>query len=112
MMIKGKMYDYMKFITQVALPALGTLYFALAGIWGLPAAEEIVGSIVAVDTFLGVLLQISANNYKNSDARFDGTIGVFENDGKKVFTLNLDSDPEKLDEKDEVVFKVGESLSK
>ena len=41
----------------------GTLYFALAGIWGLPCAEEIVGTITAVDTFLGVILGISTHNY-------------------------------------------------
>lgn len=46
------------------LPALGTLYFALAGIWGLPYGEQIVGTITAVDTFLGVVLGISTAQYK------------------------------------------------
>lgn len=110
-MIKGKTYDYAKFVTQVALPALGTLYFALAGIWGLPSAEEVVGTILALDTFLGVVLQISSQNYKNSDERFDGTIGVVEVGDKKTFTLNLNSDPNELDKKDEVIFKVGDSFT-
>jgi len=56
-------YDRLKFLAQVVLPAAGTLYAALAGIWGLPYAEQIVGTIVAVDTFLGVVLKISTYQY-------------------------------------------------
>ena len=62
-----KTYDILKFIAQIFLPALGTLYFALAGIWGLPYAEQIVGTITAIDTFLGLLLGIQAKSYNNSD---------------------------------------------
>ena len=63
MKISNKNYDILKWITQYLLPAIGTLYFALAGIWGLPYGEEIVGTITAVDTFLGVLLGIASANY-------------------------------------------------
>ena len=45
------------------LPALGTLDFALAGIWGLPYGEQLVGTITAIDTFLGVILGISKSKY-------------------------------------------------
>ena len=62
--MSNKTYDTLKWIAQVLLPALGTLYFALAGIWGFPYGEAIVGTITAVDTFLGVLLGISSYNYK------------------------------------------------
>jgi len=61
--MSNKTYDTLKYIAQIVLPALGTLYFALAGIWGLPYGEQIVGTIAAVDTFMGVLLKISSNNY-------------------------------------------------
>lgn len=61
--MSNKTYDVLKYIAQIVLPALGTLYFALAGIWGLPYGEQIVGTITAVDTFMGVLLKISSNNY-------------------------------------------------
>ena len=61
--MKNKTYDILKYIAQVVLPALGTLYFALAGIWGFPYGEAIVGTITAVDTFLGVLLGISSKKY-------------------------------------------------
>lgn len=62
------MYDILKWIAMVALPAIGTLYFALAGIWGFPYAEEILGTITAVDTFLGVLLGISSVQYSKKSA--------------------------------------------
>lgn len=61
--MNDKMYDILKWIAMYLLPATGTLYFALAGIWGLPYGEEIVGTITAVDTFLGVLLGISTAQY-------------------------------------------------
>lgn len=64
--MSNKCYDVLKFIAQVVLPALGTLYFALAGIWGFPYGEQIVGTITAVDTFLGVLLGISSAQYNKS----------------------------------------------
>ena len=64
MKMSNKVYDVLKFIAMILLPALGTLYFALAGIWGFPYGEEIVGTITAVDTFLGALLGISSSNYK------------------------------------------------
>lgn len=57
-------YDVLKWIAQYLLPALGTLYFALANIWGLPYGEEIVGTITAVDAFLGVILGITTVQYK------------------------------------------------
>ena len=61
--MSNKVYDVLKWIAMVVLPALATLYFALAGIWGFPYGEEIVGTITAVDTFLGVVLGISAVQY-------------------------------------------------
>lgn len=61
--MSNKTYDVLKYIAQVVLPALGTLYFALAGIWGFPYGEQIVGTITAIDTFLGVILRISSNVY-------------------------------------------------
>jgi len=63
-MLSNKTYDILKWIAQFLLPALGTLYFALAGIWNFPYGEQVVGTITAVDTFLGVILGISNAQYK------------------------------------------------
>lgn len=62
-MMSNKTYDILKYIAQVVIPAVGTLYFALAGIWGFPYGEQIVGTLTAIDTFLGVLLRISTVQY-------------------------------------------------
>lgn len=64
MILSNKQYDILKWVAQIFLPALGTLYFALSGIWGLPYGEQIVGTITAFDTFLGILLGISSNQHK------------------------------------------------
>ena len=61
--MNNKVYDVLKWVAQILLPALGTLYFALAGIWNFPYAEGVVGTITAIDTFLGVILGISTANY-------------------------------------------------
>lgn len=64
--MSNKLYDALKFIAQIVLPAIGTLYFGLATIWGLPYAEQIVGTITAVDTFLGTILCISTVKYNKT----------------------------------------------
>jgi len=63
MKISNQVYDVLKWIAQYLLPALGTLYFALSTIWGLPYGEQVVGTVTALDTFLGVILGISTATY-------------------------------------------------
>ena len=63
MMFKNSTYDVLKFVAQIVLPAVGALYFALAGIWSFPYGEEVVGTITALDAFLGTILGISTLNY-------------------------------------------------
>lgn len=65
--MSNETYDILKWVAQYLLPALATLYFAVAKIWGLPYGEEIVGTITAIDTFLGVLLGISTANYNKQN---------------------------------------------
>lgn len=68
MKMSNKVYDVLKWFAMIVLPAIAALYSALAGIWGFPYGEQIVGTIVAVDTFLGAVLQISNAQYKKHDA--------------------------------------------
>jgi len=68
MRISNRAYDVLKWVAQYLLPALGTLYFALSTIWGLPYGEQVVGTVTAVDTFLGVILGISTVSYKTKKA--------------------------------------------
>lgn len=66
MQFSDKAYNTIKWIAQLVLPAAGTLYFALSQIWGFPYGEEIVGTITAIDVFLGALIGISTVQYNKS----------------------------------------------
>lgn len=103
----NKMYDFLKKVAQIYLPAAGTLYAGLAVIWGLPAVEQVGGTVLAVDTFLGIILGLSSSTYKSSGARYDGQILLSTNpDGKKIYSLQLNDDVMNLDTKEEVVFQM------
>ena len=65
--MSNKTYDTLKWVALVVLPAVATLYFALSGIWGFPYGEQVVGTITAIDTFLGALLGISSINYNKKE---------------------------------------------
>lgn len=106
--LSNEVYDLLKFVAQVLLPGVGALYFALAQIWGLPAAEQVIGTIAAFDVFLGLFLRRESKAYDESDAKYDGFIDIDEDvvNEKKTFRLNLDSDPEELEQKKDVTFKV------
>ena len=69
--MSNKTYDFLKWVALVVLPAIATLYFALSGIWGFPYGEQIVGTITAIDTFLGALLGISNIKYNQIAKEFE-----------------------------------------
>lgn len=64
--MSNKVYDVLKYIATLVLPALATLYAAIAGIWNLPYGEAVSATIMAVVTFLGVVLKISSDSYYKS----------------------------------------------
>jgi len=102
MNLSNETYDTLKWVAQIVLPALGTLYFALSSIWGLPFGEQIVGTITAIDTFLGALLKLSSDGYSG-----DGQLIVDTSDPlKDVYSIALEDYPETLANKDTVVLKV------
>lgn len=63
--MSDRAYDILKWIAQIALPAIATCYFTLAQLWHWPNADLVVGTITAVDALLGCLLGISTEIYKN-----------------------------------------------
>ncbi len=107
--LSNKTYNRLKFFTGIVLPAAGTLYFGLASIWHLPAAQQVLGTIVAVQAFLGALLGISTNQYGKSGAKYDGTINVTQTPDKTLYSLDLNQDPSMLENKSEVSFKVAQN---
>lgn len=73
-LISNQVYNVLKPVVTIALPALATLYVALAQIWGLPNPVGVVATITALTTFLGVFLGISATSWNNSSAKYDGSL--------------------------------------
>lgn len=71
MKMSNTLYDVLKYIALIALPAIATLYFALSGIWGLPYGEEVMATITAIDTCLGVLLGLSTVQYNKAQKELE-----------------------------------------
>lgn len=104
--LPSKTYNFVKPLVQIALPAAATLYSALALIWGFPYEIEIVGTITAVATFLGVVLGVSTRNFYNSDRPYDGTMNVIEQDSSLIHQIEINTPPEDLSKQKSVNFKV------
>lgn len=105
-MLTDELYKVLKFIAMTFLPAVGTLYFALASIWGLPAAEKVIGSITAFDLFLGLLLGISTTSYNNSDTKYDGSLTITPHPDTDTTSVKLNVDPNSVVGKDEALLEV------
>lgn len=107
LMFSQRAYNFTKKAAQIYIPAAGSLYFGLNAIWGLPAPEEVIGTLTVVDTFLGACLGVSTKNYNASGAAYDGdAVVMVDASGKKTYSLELNGDPADLDKKDSVSFKV------
>lgn len=105
--MSDRMYNGAKKLVQVYLPALSALYFGLASVWGLPAPDKVVGSIAVLCTFIGVCIGISNSTYKAMDGGKVGTIVITEEeDGPKKFSLEVDGDPEDMESKSTVTFRI------
>lgn len=105
-LLSDGMYNKIKWTAQYFLPAVGTLYFALATIWGLPAAEQVLGTVTALDIFLGAILGLSKKSYEQSDAKYDGALIVdTRDDTKDVYRLEVDT-LDDVPNKNEITLKV------
>lgn len=104
--LSNKQYNILKWIVGIVIPAVGTLYFGVAKIWNLPAGEQVLGTLVVIQAFLGALLGISSKRYNDSDARYDGTLTTTETPTKKIVSVETNIHPEELAQKDEVILKV------
>ena len=69
MRLPDKVYDILKWVCLILLPASSTLYWSLSSIWGWPYTEQIIGTIAAVETFLGVIIGISTHTYNEERKR-------------------------------------------
>lgn len=106
MLFNEKTYAVLKQIALLWLPAFASLYLGVAALWELPAGEAVSGTVMLVDTFLGVILGISTKAYNSSDAKFDGELKLVDS-GEGTSNVILKSvDHNALLTKDELLFKV------
>lgn len=104
MKISNKMYDMLSNTVKLVLPALGTLYFTIASVWGFPYGDQVVGSLAAIATFLGVVLTVAKRGW--SDV-MDGSIVVNQTDpDKDVYSIELNGPIEELTANKSVALKV------
>lgn len=66
-LLNNKVYDVLKWLALIALPALAVLYSALSGVWGWPYANEVSTTINAVIVFIGTLIGISTAAYNKEE---------------------------------------------
>lgn len=109
--LSNKTYDALKFVSLVLLPGIAAAYFGLSQIWHLPAATEVVGTITIVDTFMGLVIKSSSNQYANSDQGTDGDLLVQQVDGEKFLALGVNQSVEAMTAKDTVTLKVKDQTS-
>lgn len=107
MIFSTDIYKILKYTTQIILPAIATLYFALAGIWGFPCGEEVVGTIAALTTFLGVVLGIGTYRYNKLEDGTDGAIVIdADDDISGSAYVQFGKEIDELKGKDQLVLKV------
>jgi hypothetical protein len=113
-MLSDSAYNVVKKSATIVFPALSALYIAVAQIWNFDHVDQVVGTLAAINTFFGVLIQLSKKSYYASSAPYVGEIQVKNVGEKKVFSLMLDGDPEELENMNSANFKVssetGETL--
>lgn len=108
-LMSDTLYDRLKFLAMVVLPALTVLYLSLAPLWGLPKQEEVAGSIAALDVFLGALLGLSSRKHNADPSRYAGKViytRELDENGNPNVLMVPEEDPGKWEGKKEVTFKI------
>lgn len=109
----NRTYDRVKFLVTIVLPAFAALYIALGQLWELPKIEEVVGTITAIATFLGVALGVSSKNYDpESETEPVGNFILRQtpNDGTAI-VLDLEKDPASLPSNSLITFRLKEDIA-
>lgn len=105
--LTDKQYNTIKPLVQIGFPAFASLYFGLSATWGFPGGEQVVGTVALITTFLGIVLGLSSKQYKKTQPTGGGQIVVTQDEtGKKVFSLELDKDPEEIQGMKSVTFNI------
>lgn len=73
-LLSNRLYDRLKLIVLIFLPAVGTFYASIAAIWGLPYAQEVLSTTAATAVLLGALIKVGDSTYNKSEAKYDGEL--------------------------------------
>ena len=116
--MSNMLYDFLNALVRIILPAAGSMYFALAEIWGLPYATQIVGTIAVITTFFGLVIMLARKGWQVDDELLvdtgdpDGIAFGFKDDPRLIENLEdgqmvslkvtkVHSEPEPLPEEDQ-----------
>lgn len=106
-LLSDKTYDFIRYFIQYVLPGAGTLYFTLASIWGLPNAEQVVGTLAATTVFLSLLLGYSKKSYVASEAKYDGALVVdTSNPDKDIYSLEVTTPLDEVNNSNHILLKI------
>lgn len=106
-MLNDLTYKRSRNLSQIYIPGLSSLYFIVGNIAGFPFVEVIIGFLAIIATVIGVCLYLSSSAYDRSEAGYDGKVIIETNqNGGKLFSLELEGDPGELEQKSSVAFKV------
>lgn len=104
-LLSGRMYEWLKFVVTVLLPAAATMYLTLGDLWDFPRVQQVVGTMTALAAFLGLILKVSSvRYYKNNEKAFDGVILVDDTGFKTIVQTQHTVDPRDL--ANQAIFKV------
>lgn len=104
--INPKLYDFLKWMALVLLPAVAALYVSLGSLWDFPAVTQVVGTLTAIDTFLGILLNRSAKNFAKEQVVGDIVMTQDVDGAVSGMRMIANRDPLILDENKKAVFNV------
>jgi len=107
-LLNDKQYAWLKNLSMVVLPGIGTLYLTVATIWGLPKGDAVAGTCVALATFVGLFLKLAESSYDHSDAvNHVGAIQVNSSEDGTTYVLDIgETDPAVIDRSGKVLFDV------
>lgn len=113
MLVKAKLYNQLKWLALIALPAFSAFYLSFGQLWDFPKTTEVVGSLTLIDTLLGALLQLSSKTYQKQQedpANVDGYVtetGRDPDTGIPGLSFTISRHPDEFLEKSIVRMKVG-----
>lgn len=108
-LLSDKVYNWLKHTAAIVLPAITTLYVALAQVWHFPKMDEVVTSLAALNTFIGALVGVSTKSYNKSESKYAGEIQVHDDGDKKVASLVVNGEPEDILKLPEATFKISDT---